>query len=422
MLPISVKRRNSLTAFVVAAAIAFSVIAPASGGLAWSQTHAPGASTKTSLEALPEGIEELTAAGKLIGAQVLIGRHREILIERYIGRVSPEQPQPVDADTMFCIGSTSKPIASAVVMGLVSEGLLELDRPIDYLLPQFGDLKVAGSNEPAPAPTLRQLLIHRGGVYSQKRELTQEQRRLIRDFRLTLAESVSGIAKQDLIAKPGEEYAYSGAGYCVIGRLAEVATNKDFEQLLQERIARPLGLKRTSYFPSPSGNNVAAGAKLGSNGKRADPATPHLLGADLKLPLIGGSIHSTARELARFSRMIINRGRFGATGVLPEDAWVEMTSRQAHAKLLGKPPNRMESDYGMGWSRLSSAGSDRPTWITHGGALASSRSRLLVNLRNGYYVILLYSTSAADRADDRQTRDTISKAIAEVRNVISSMP
>ena len=152
-----------------------------------------GADAEVPFEALPRTIERLVSGGEVVGAQILIGHGDKILIERCLGRVSPERSQPVDAGSMFCIGSTSKPMVATIVMGLVSEGLLELDKPIDYLLPQFGKLRVAGSSEPVPAPTLRQLLMHRGGIYSQERKLTPEQMRLIRDFRRTLEQAVNGI-------------------------------------------------------------------------------------------------------------------------------------------------------------------------------------------------------------------------------------
>jgi len=287
---ISVNRRRAAAIFSLATT-----------GVLLSLLAAPTAVAGGSAEAFSRTLERLVSSGGIVGAQVLIGQRNRILIERNLGRVSPAEPRSVDGETMFCIGSTSKPLVSTIVLGLVSEGVLELDTPIDSVLPEFGNLRLAGSKKPVRAPTLRELLTHRGGIYSQTRKLTPEQLRLIRDFHLTLEESVSGIARQPLIAVPGERYAYSGAGYCVIGR---------------ERLARPLEMKRTTYFPSPSDANVATGSALGSGGKRADPATPHRLGSALKLTLIGGSIYSTARDLARFSRMIINHGRLGNVEVL----------------------------------------------------------------------------------------------------------
>jgi len=404
---ISVNRRRAAAIFSLATT-----------GVLLSLLAAPAAVAGGSAEAFSRTLERLVSSGGIVGAQVLIGQRNRILIERNLGRVSPAEPRSVDGEAMFCIGSTSKPLVSTIVLGLVSEGVLELDTPIDSVLPEFGNLRLAGSKKPVRAPTLRELLTHRGGIYSQTRKLTPEQLRLIRDFHLTLEESVSGIARQPLIAVPGERYAYSGAGYCVIGRVAEVATGKTFEQLLRERLARPLEMKRTTYFPSPSDANVATGSALGSGGKRADPATPHRLGSALKLTLIGGSIYSTARDLARFSRMIINHGRLGNVEVLPEPMWRQMTSRQQPGHRL---PNGMVSDYALGWTRLCAAGDKRPTWLTHGGALAASRSRLLVNLKNGCYAVVLYSLGGNSAAARRQTDQAVARAITGLRDALQTL-
>ena len=94
--------------------------------------------------------------------------------------------------------------------------------------------------------------------------MTAEQNRWIRDFTLTLAQAVDGIAGEPLIAQPGERFAYSGAGYCVLGRVAEVATGRNVETLLQEELGRHLDWRRTTCFPNPWDTNVAAGGAAGA--------------------------------------------------------------------------------------------------------------------------------------------------------------
>ena len=355
--------------------------------------------TKDSIGALIDVVEHLEQIGEIVGAQVLVGHGDRVLAEKHIGVVAPDRQTRVDAETMFCIGSTSKPFTSTVAMSLVDEGVLELDRPIDVWLPQFGDLAVAGGEPAVRAPTLRELLIHRSGIFSQQMALSDEQRNLIRDFSSSLEESVDGIANQELIAQAGKKHAYSGAGYCVIGRIAEVVTGRSFDVLLQERICRPLGLERTTYFPPLGDHNVSAGAKPGTEGQKVHEGTPHLLGAGLKFPLIGGGIYSTAGDLARFSRMIIQQGQFGSHSVLTRDVWFDMTSRQQP-----EGPRRL---YGMGWVLTVGTKSDRPTWVGHTGALASSRATLKIALGSGHYIIVLYSVTD----DDRQADDQINNAV-----------
>ncbi len=369
------------------------------GSLAAQANHAGTPGVADPLDALVDLVERLEQSGEIVGAQVLVGRGDEVLAERFIGVVAPDRPARVDAETRFCIGSASKPFTSTVITSLVDEGRLDLDRPIDAWLPRFGGLAVTGGDAAERAPTLRELLIHRGGIFSQRRGLSAEQRDLIRDFSSTLEAAVDGIAAQDLIAQPGEEYAYSGAGYCVIGRIAEIVTGRPFDELLLERIGRPLGLERTTYFPPPGDPNVAAGAMPGTQGRQTHAATPHLLAAKLRFPLVGGGIYSTAGDLARFSRMIAGQGRSGPRALLTRDGWLEMTRRQQP-----EGPRRL---YGMGWVLTAGPGNDRPTWVGHTGALASSRAALKIGLDSGHHIIVLYSVTD----DDREADDQINQAV-----------
>ena len=147
------------------------------------------------------------------------------------------------------------------------------------------------------------------------------------------------------------------------------------ETLLQHRLARPLGWQRTTYFPAVEDPNVAAGANAQGELQRD---TPHLLGAEQRLALVGGSVYSTARELAAFAHAIAS----GGAAVLSE---------QAFARLLS-PPFPGEA-YGYGWALRIPDGGTNATALRHNGALAASRAALRIDLDSGRYAVVLYSIS-----------------------------
>ncbi len=321
-------------------------------------------------------LEDLVASGDLVGAQALVGERDRIVVEAFVGAVAPESERLVDAETQFCIGSTSKPLASAVVLNLAAEGKLNLDEPISRRLPAF-----------TSGPTLRQLLSHHGGVYSQRDGLSDTQKRWIRDFRLTLREAVDGIAGEKPSAQPGERFAYSGAGYCVVGRVAGIAGGRSFPALLQERLTKPLGMARTTYFPKTGDPNVATGRSR---------ETPHLLGDELRLALIGGSVYSTTRDLSRFARMMLGKGSLGPVEILPKKLWAEMIAN----------PGFSDEPYALGWGLKPSS-----TRIRHGGALAASRAALEIDLETGRYAIVLYSLAKPSAEVQRRINQAVSRCL-----------
>jgi CubicO group peptidase (beta-lactamase class C family) len=174
--------------------------------------------------------------------------------------------------------------------------------------------------------------------------MTRQQSRWIRDFRLSLERSVKEIAKEPLYAKPGDEYAYSGAGYCVLGRV-EVTTEQSFEELLQARLNEPLNLKHTSYFPSRENKNVAFGSVNGDINK----TTPHL-SYPFKLPLIGGSLYSTAGDSAVFLQSVLKQATSGEEVLMTADQFEAYTT-----------PCSDNQRYAFGWSQMMGR---KAVWIS----------------------------------------------------------
>lgn len=355
------------------------------------------AAQEGSLEAT---LDAMVSDGRLVAAQAVVGRRDGILVDHVVGVATPGGKQKVNSDTLFCIGSCSKPFASAIIMSLVEDKTLDLERPIDKYIPAFGALKLRNGKSARRAPTMKELLTHRGGVYSQKKGMTRSQAGWIRDFRLTLEESTQGIAGEPLISEPGTEYAYSGAGYCVAGRVAEVVTGKSIEQLLRSRIAVPLGLERTTYFPDANDRNVAAG---GSNDV-ANPATPHLAKPELRFALVGGSLYSTAQETARLLRMLAQRGRLDNNTVLSRDSWKTWVSRPY-----------AEGPYGFGWFHIGAPSGSRPTGLptalNHAGSLASSRSNIMVVLKTGSYAAVHYTVGSRDDGVHQAIKNAVARTI-----------
>ena len=338
--------------------------------------------------ALEKLLDQLVADESLIAAQAVVGKHARVTLDHAVGVTSPGGKQEVNADTLFCIGSCSKPFASAIVMTLVEDGRLRLQQPIDHYLPSFGKLKLPGGEPSERAPTMGELLAHRSGIYSQKRQLTKRQQTWIRDFGLTLETAVNGISGEPLIARPGTEYHYSGAGYCVAGRVAEVVSKQSFEELFQNQIAGPLKLRRSTYFPNAGETNIAVGGKNDQPNEQA----PHRA-KSLRLPLIGGSLYSTAQETARFLRMVAERGKYDDVEVMTRDTWNTWVSRPYP-----------EGNYGFGWGQILVR--DQVAGVRHRGALHSSRSYMVVSTTSGVYGVVHFthpplSTEAMNGINER---------------------
>ena len=334
-------------------------------------------------------LRQLVADEVLVGAQVAIirGSGEQVLYHYGAVRKGPggEAAPPVDDQTLFLIGSCSKPFAAACILSLIGgdpyEGgqetsLKSLNDPISRWLPAYASPRVVGRDDAVRSPTVDELLSHRAGIYSQQVGMTREQAVWIRRFTHTLADAVDGIAESELIAEPGKRYAYSGAGYCVAGRVAELVAEQPLETILQHRICRPLGLRRTTYFPAGRFPDESI-----ATGVMRDEA-PHRRGTRHRFPLVGGSLYSTASEMATLGRAIAVQGKGKGAS--------EAAKRLPIAPELLKEFTRIrspESGYSIGWKVIAvDQDNHQSKRLSHSGSLQSYRARLVVDLESGAVV------------------------------------
>jgi CubicO group peptidase (beta-lactamase class C family) len=322
--------------------------------------------------------------GGAIGMQILVGRGEEEEFFKVYGRRSIDRPEPVDKDTMFCIGSCSKPLSSVAILRSADAGKLKLNQTIDTWLPAFASTRLKGGRPARRAPTLYDLLSHRGGIFSQKIGLKPGQGKLLYKYDHTLEYAVDEMAKYEYLWEPGTQFAYSGAGYCIAGRVAEVAESKEFDRILQERLCQPLGMSRTTYFPGRIDANIAAGAVRRKRKMVAANDSPHLAEPH-EMQLIGGSLYSTAADLAKFARMIARRGVTDDGRFLSATRWSDMV------RLRGR-----DSKYGLGWivTRLD----NKVVKFAHNGALSQYRANLLVHPPTQSYLAFVITLGPNDSA------------------------
>lgn len=152
------------------------------------------------------------------------------------GVTNLENPRPVDENTLFAVGSTSKPFAATALMHLVAQGRVELDAPVRRYIPEL-----ALPNEQwAAQMTVKNLLNHTAGL----------DWRLIADTgdgEEALASFISKLSELEQIAAPGTRASYSQVGFSIIARIIEKVTGQTFERAVESLVTKPLGLSNTLY-------------------------------------------------------------------------------------------------------------------------------------------------------------------------------
>jgi len=222
------------------------------------------------------------------GAGISVFKDNKNIYEAYFGNYKPE--------TVVFIASAGKWLAAATVAAVVEEGKLSWDDKVVKWLPEFKDIKGQA--------TLRQLFSHTSGYPDYQPKGNH------RDDYQTLVESVQHIVSLPADTVPGTEFHYGGLAMQVAGRMAELATEKDFENIFQEKIAQPLEMKNTHFTPVDLGGGHS--------------------------PMLGGGARNTLQDYTHFLEMIANDGMYKRVRVLKKTSVQEMQADQVKNALVKK--------------------------------------------------------------------------------------
>ncbi len=179
---------------------------------------------------------ELESQG-VVGAAVGVLYEGRIVYLRGYGLADRERNIPVDVETVFNWASNSKPLCAVAAMQLVEEGLLDLDADVDTYLPEFAD-EAAGI-------TMRRVLCHQSGIvhYDEGLVIPSDKRNSKTRPLSDPVYALDMFSESPLLFEPGTKTSYSSYAYIAASAVIQRAGKQPFTAQIQERIAKPLGMR-----------------------------------------------------------------------------------------------------------------------------------------------------------------------------------
>ena len=156
--------------------------------------------------------------------------------------------EQVEPRHLFRIASISKPITAVAILQLVEQGKLELDTKVFSLLDYEEAIKAANSfDNRIRNITIRHLLEHRGGwdrgkSFDAMFQSVRFAKQVNQEPPADADAVIHAMFSQRLDFTPGERYAYSNFGYCLLGRVIEKLTGKTYEQYVKVKVLKPIGV------------------------------------------------------------------------------------------------------------------------------------------------------------------------------------
>lgn len=220
-----------------------------------------------------------------LSGTVLIARDTKVVYEKSFGLANHEVQVSNIPATLFCIGSINKPLTIVILARMIEAKQLALGDTLSKFLPDFprgGDI------------TIDNLLNHSAGIPHRVTEAIDETRPQ------TAASMVELAAGKALVFEPGSDSVYSSAGFSVLARVLELASGKQYAELLTEYVLEPAGMQSTFDVGSRAVlRNRAASYAFDTDGLLNAPPqdVSYLVGA--------GSVYSTPRDLLAFQRALL---------------------------------------------------------------------------------------------------------------------
>ncbi len=278
---------------------------------------------------IDQTVSRLMNAAEVTGTGIAIFNNGKVVYEKGYGFRDKEHNLPLTVDSVMSAASFSKVAFGYMVMRLVDEGVLDLDKPVyQYLpkpLPEYSNYADLADDQRYKQITARMLLSHTAGFANYR--------------------AYEDDHKLKIHFTPGSRFAYSGEGILLLQFVLETVTKKPLEELMQQHVFGPLGMTRTSMVWQPRFESDYAngydeyGRSLGPQRRtHADAA---------------GSMQTTVSDFARFMQAVME-GR-----LLKPKTWETMLSPQIAINTKYEFPSLNDEttdeyksirlSYGLGW-------------------------------------------------------------------------
>jgi CubicO group peptidase (beta-lactamase class C family) len=323
------KLLNSLFAFFLLLSINYSTIAQV-GNAQGSAAAAPASSYAAALRTIEDKTDARRKELGIPGMSLVIVKDDQVIYVKGLGYKDFENKVAVTADTQFAIGSSSKAFTALTVLMTADEGKISMDASPKTVLPYF---KMYDPDTDKNM-TIRDLLTHSSGLNRTDLAMITG--------KLTRAELIRVAGEAKPIGKLREKFGYQNLMYTTAGEVVAVAQKMPWEKFVPERIFKPLGMTNSNM--SVTEMEKAKDRSLGYNYNFDTKETQKLPYRNIDQVGPAGSINSSANDMAKWLRFVLNGG------VTPDGK--RLVSEKGYEEWL-KPQMKINASgtahYGLGW-------------------------------------------------------------------------
>ena len=311
---------------------------------------------------------------------------------RSVGFADMKARRPANRNTVYRIGSITKPFTAVMLMQLVAAGKVQLSDPVERHLPEVG--QIASKPKGAAPFTFLQLATMTAGLAREPNDGGPFWTGPVSAWEKKL---LAALPHTSYTSFPGTEYSYSNIGYAILGAALARVAGQPYIEWERAHVFRPLEMERTRFEMDPTiESDLAVGYQVNGDGTLDDQTAAREArdGRGYKVP--NGAMFTTVDDLARF--VVFELGR-GPDSVLArpilDDAFGGFVATDAF----------MRTGYGLGFMAMRR---DDYSFLGHSGSVAGYRAAMYYDRNYQLGVVVFRNVVGGKQDPDRLAGDILS--------------
>ncbi len=322
---------------------------------------------------------------------------------RSVGFADMQTRRLADRNTVYRIGSITKPFTAVMLMQLVAAGRLRLSDPVERYFPEVK--QIASKPQGASPFTFLLLATMTAGLAREPAEAGPFWTGPASAWEMKL---LSALPHTSYISLPGTEYSYSNIGYAMLGAALARVAHEPYTEWQRSRVFRPLGMERTRFEVDQTiESDLAVGYQVNGDGTLDDQTAAQEArdGRGYKVP--NGAIFTTIDDLARFVAFELGRG--------PESVVPRAMLDEAYGGLVATD-RFLETGYGLGFMAMSR---DGYSYLGRSGSVAGYRAAMYYDRGRKLDVVVFRNVVGGKQDSDRLAVNILSvlaaRQVAEIQ-------
>jgi CubicO group peptidase (beta-lactamase class C family) len=348
------------------------------------------------------GVKGIAAVDSLISAEfvkdsigsITVGviAGSQLVWMRSVGFADIKARRLANRNTVYRIGSITKPFTAVMLMQLVAAGRVQLSDPVERYLPEVK--QIAARPQGASPFTFLQLATMTAGLAREPNDAGPFWTGPVSAWEKTL---LAALPHTRYTSVPGTEYTYSNIGYAILGAALARAAGQPYTEWERLRVFRPLGMERTRFEVDPTiASDLAVGYQVSGDGTLDDQTAAREArdGRGYKVP--NGAIFTTVDDLARFVAFELGRG--------PDSVLARPILDDAFEGIVATDAS-LQTGYGLGF--MTMARGDY-SFLGHGGSVPGYRAAMYYHRAYQLGVVVFRNVVGGKQDPDRLAVDVLS--------------